>query len=170
MKTKERGSMIARKAIQREDYCPFSLELLEACVIRKSITNGNTCPFSLEQCIQPPVKVTPFFRKTGSKRMIKKKENCWEFMQCGRVQGGLIGGNSGVCLASTDRTFDGFHDGKNSGRACWMISGTLCNEKIQSSYAFKFKECSSCKFYLKVREEEGRNFIPPEMLLKQLAG
>lgn len=169
MKIKEEKTVQPGNTIDKEELCPFSLEPLEICMTRKIFRAKEMCPFTLENCVRPVAADAAFILKSRNKGLTRKKQNCWEFMQCSRVHGGLIGGNAGVCLAYTDKTFDGIHSGKNSGRTCWVISGTLCNDKIQSSFAFKFKECSSCKFFLQVKKEEGSNFIPPEVLVMQIA-
>lgn len=96
-----------------------------------------------------------------------KKINCWEFNKCKRVYGGIMDGNSGICPASTDKRFDGMHGGRNAGRACWVISGTMCNDSIQGSFGFKFKGCRLCDFYRFVKKGEGDKFAAPEFLLKK---
>jgi hypothetical protein len=64
----------------------------------------------------------------------------------------------GICPAVVDSKFDRVHDGKNAGRACWMIAGTLCGGKVQGTYAQKQKSCITCNFYQLVKKEEGLDF------------
>lgn len=94
-----------------------------------------------------------------------KKLNCWEFNKCGR---GLGGGNAfqEVCPAATNVLFDGIHDGTNAGRACWAVSGTLCDGEVQGAFEQKLKTCGSCEFYATVKKEETGSFQVTLSLLK----
>ena len=86
------------------------------------------------------------------------KRNCWEFMECGREDGGVNARRLGVCPASTEYRLDGVHGGMNAGRACWLISGTLCGEEEQGTFVQKQDSCTHCVFYLHVGREEKTNF------------
>jgi hypothetical protein len=55
--------------------------------------------------------------------MTKIKQNCWEFMKCGRGPKGKKAGKMGVCPAAAEKRLDKVHDGINSGRACWAVAG-----------------------------------------------
>ncbi len=90
-----------------------------------------------------------------------RKQNCWEFLKCGRELGGEKVADLGVCPASTDTSADGLNGGKNGGRICWAISGTFCGKKIQGFYAKRQLSCRSCKFFKKVKEEEGLEHFHP---------
>ena len=83
------------------------------------------------------------------------KLNCWEFKKCGRQPGGHNENQLGVCSAATEEKADGVHGGANGGRACWVISGTLCGGKPQGSFASKMGACEKCDFYKQVHAEEG---------------
>jgi len=96
------------------------------------------------------------------------KTNCWEFKKCGREQGGKNVDTMGTCPAVTDRRLDGTHGGKNGGRTCWMIAGTLCGGKVQGSFGMKYKNCEQCDFYKAVRVEEGMNYKLSVLLLEKL--
>ncbi|HMK46388.1 MAG TPA: FIST N-terminal domain-containing protein [Methanocella sp.] len=85
------------------------------------------------------------------------KLNCWEYMKCGREQGGEKAFDLGVCPASMVTMLDGVNGGKNGGRACWAIAGTFCNGKAQGVFAMKRSDCESCAFYRTVHDEEGPN-------------
>lgn len=109
--------------------------------------------------------------KLGSKyfeKVIYMSQNCWEFKKCGREPGGSKSAELGVCPAATDKRLDKIHNGKNSGRACWMVTGTLCKGEIQGVYAKKFGNCMNCDFYKIVKEEEYPNFTMSNILLKKL--
>jgi hypothetical protein len=93
-----------------------------------------------------------------------KKLNCWEFNKCGREPGGLHADEQGLCPATTEQRLNGVHGGKNAGRACWIVGMTLCNGKIQGSFAKKYDDCLECDFFLKVREEERENYQPSARL------
>ena len=80
--------------------------------------------------------------------------NCWEFKNCGREVGGNKANDLGVCPASNDSSTNGVNSGKNGGRSCWAIAGTLCGGKVQGMFAEKLANCSTCDFYSKVLNEE----------------
>jgi hypothetical protein len=82
--------------------------------------------------------------------------NCWEYMRCGREAEGENSEELGVCPAATEETLDGIHGGLNGGRACWVVAGTYCGDKVQGTFAHKQENCIACEFHRKVREEEGR--------------
>jgi len=87
------------------------------------------------------------------------KKNCWELKDCGRGPGGSKVAELGVCPAATDTSFDGLNHGKNGGRICWAVAGTLCGGKVQGSFTDKQLSCMSCDVYLKIKEEEGSGFV-----------
>ncbi len=82
------------------------------------------------------------------------KKNCWEFKNCGRQPGGHKVEEMGVCPASTMQDLDGAHGGKNAGRACWAVAGSLCGGKCQGTYAQKLHNCWRCEFMITVKQEE----------------
>lgn len=82
------------------------------------------------------------------------KQNCWEFKGCGRQPGGAKVAEFGVCPAAVEKKLDGCNSGKNGGRCCWALTGTLCGGKIQGTFATKLGNCLSCEFFLQVRQEE----------------
>lgn len=88
----------------------------------------------------------------------KKKLNCWEFKACGRESEGKNVSESGVCPAFNEQKANDIHGGKNAGRCCWVIAGTLCEGEIQGTFAKKFDLCQKCEFYHLVKEEEHPNF------------
>ena len=96
------------------------------------------------------------------------KKNCWEFKRCGREPGGENASAMGVCPASTNTQLDRVHDGKNAGRACWVIAGTMCNGKVQGIFAQKYNDCRVCDFYQKVKEEEGKDFLITVDLIRMI--
>ena len=83
------------------------------------------------------------------------KLNCWQFEKCGREPGGAKQAELGVCPAATEARLDGTNSGKNAGRACWGVTGTLCGGKAQGTFATKVHSCLQCDFYRLVGEEEG---------------
>lgn len=96
------------------------------------------------------------------------KLNCWEHKKCGREQGGKNSSTLGVCPAATDTRLHGVHGGKNSGRTCWMIAGTLCEGKVQGTFGVKYKSCEQCNFYKAVRQEEGPRYQLSVLLLDRM--
>ena len=98
------------------------------------------------------------------------KPNCWEAKKCGREPGGSKVHEFGVCPAATEAKLDGSHGGKNAGRSCWVVAGTLCKGEVQGTFARKFENCEKCDFYLQVREEEFPHFTYSSILLAKLKG
>ncbi len=96
------------------------------------------------------------------------KKNCWEFKNCGRQTGGEHVHDLGICPATAEKRLDGTHEGKNAGRACWVVAGTLCKGEVQGSFAQKYKNCEKCDFYQAVRKEEGAKFMLSAILLNKL--
>lgn len=96
------------------------------------------------------------------------KSNCWEFKKCGREPGGAKSAELGVCPVATKTNANGLHSGKNGGRTCWVIAGTLCGGKVQGTFAHKVANCLECEFYRMVKEEEGGDFIMSSKLLDML--
>lgn len=82
------------------------------------------------------------------------KLNCWEFMKCGREPGGANAQELGVCPAASDTRYDGIQGGKNAGRVCWVVVGTMCEGEVEGTFAKKFLDCKKCEFYRKVTREE----------------
>lgn len=97
-----------------------------------------------------------------------RKLNCWEFKKCGRQPQGHQVNDRGVCPAAIEESLDGSHDGINAGRACWIVCGTLCQGKVQGTFAQKFKNCEQCDFYQLVRTEERAMFTLSVLLLDKM--
>jgi len=96
------------------------------------------------------------------------KKNCWEFKQCGREPGGEKISELGECDAAKEKRLDGIHEGRNAGRSCWVVAGTLCKGEVQGTFAQKYKSCEKCEFYQMVRKEEGGKFMLSAVLLNKL--
>jgi hypothetical protein len=96
------------------------------------------------------------------------KKNCWKVKKCGREQGGTKVGELGVCPASLETRLDGVHNGKNAGRACWVVAGTLCCKEPLGTFAQKPNRCEECDFYHLVRREEIPTFSFAVRLLQKL--
>ena len=96
------------------------------------------------------------------------KANCWELKKCGRQPGGDKVGESGVCPATTEVRLNGIYSGRNGGRVCWTISGTLCGGKVQGTFASKLGNCFQCDFYKMIIEEEKKNLIKTTDILDKL--
>ncbi len=82
------------------------------------------------------------------------KLNCWEYKKCGREPEGDKTDELGVCAATTEIRTDGMNGGKNAGRTCWAVAGTLCDGVVQGTYAMKLGSCMKCEFYKLVLKEE----------------
>jgi hypothetical protein len=86
------------------------------------------------------------------------KQNCWQVKKCGREPGGANVSHLGVCPAAIETALNGINGGKNAGRACWAIAGTLCDGKVQGTFAQKMINCLECEFYQQVVAEEGPDY------------
>jgi len=106
-------------------------------------------------------------RKTGTTPSTRKL-NCWEYKKCGRQPQGPHVRDMGLCPASLEQVLDDVHDGTNAGRACWVVSGTMCQGETQGTFSQKYKNCEVCDFYQLVRREEGPGFIYSIILLGRL--
>lgn len=87
--------------------------------------------------------------------MKSDKQNCWEYMKCGREPGGENARKLGICPAAEDTSYSGFNQGINAGRLCWLVAGTFCGGKVQGAFAEKRVSCKQCDFYQRVHAEEG---------------
>jgi len=99
-----------------------------------------------------------------------QKINCWEFKECGREPGGEKVEELGVCPAAIYENLNGIHQGKNSGRVCWLVAGTMCGGEVQGTFANKYKDCRECDFYHLVKQEEGEDFLVTIELINRLSG
>ncbi len=96
------------------------------------------------------------------------KQNCWEFKNCGRQPGGPKAAELGVCVASSETRATGVNGGRNGGRACWAIAGTLCGGVVQGSFASKLTNCMRCEFFAAVTREEGPSLASPQQIAARL--
>lgn len=64
---------------------------------------------------------------------------CWEFMECGREEGGPNVDKMGLCPAYP-----------NNGENCYLIAGTFCDGEPQGRYARGKNNCVMCKFFQKI--------------------
>jgi hypothetical protein len=99
-----------------------------------------------------------------------KKQNCWEFMRCGRGPEPNGQERSRVCPAACEQRLDGMNGGENAGRSCWVVAGTLGNNGSTGTIARKIATCGGCDFYNIVRREEYPNIVPIGNLLARLNG
>lgn len=82
------------------------------------------------------------------------KQNCWDFKKCGRELGGQHVDDLGPCPVFTHTELNGVHGGKNAGRACWVVTGSLCGGKVQGHEEQKRAACWECDFLKLVKKEE----------------
>ena len=100
--------------------------------------------------------------------METQKRNCWEVRHCGRHVGGTKVKEMGICPASMEVRLNEVHGGKNAGRACWVVAGTLCGGEEQGTFARKFHNCEACDFYETVKKEEFPAFQFSSTLLTKI--
>ena len=96
--------------------------------------------------------VTEHSNESGEQRL-----NCWEVLCCGREPGGKAS-HKAVCPAAIGISADGTNRGKNAGRICWTVAGTLCFGHHQPSVVRKRSLCQLCRFFRQVKLEEGMSF------------
>lgn len=84
-----------------------------------------------------------------------QRQNCWEVKKCGREVGGAKVAELGVCPTATLVVLDGMNHGTNGGRMCWAVTGSLCGDKVQGTFAAKLPSCMQCEFYKTVQRQEG---------------
>ncbi len=99
-----------------------------------------------------------------------RKLNCWEYSRCGREPGGKRVAEMGVCDAVSEHRLDGMNGGVAGGRACWVITGTLCNGEVCGTFEEKYVVCRKCDFFELVQEEEAEAYTDYVKLLLRLAG
>ena len=97
------------------------------------------------------------------------KLNCWQVKKCGREPGGAKEAQMGTCPAATETAVNGINGGKNGGRACWALAGTLCGGKLQGTFAQKMANCLKCDFYQQVATEEGPNHQSARDILSRVS-
>ncbi len=97
-----------------------------------------------------------------------KKLNCWEFKNCGREPGGIKVDERGICPAAVEIKLHGTHGGTNAGRACWVVAGSMCGDKVQGTFAQKYDNCVKCDFFQNVKKEEGAQYELSIILLGKL--
>lgn len=85
------------------------------------------------------------------------KRNCWEFMGCDKLD----------CPARSSELYDGINNGKNAGRVCWAVVGTMCRDKTTKDLSAKYSDCMDCKFFDYVHHGEDRNFTIFEEVYKR---
>ncbi len=81
--------------------------------------------------------------------------NCWEFMKCGRGPA-TSKGNCDTCPATQSSSLDGLNEGEKAGRACWLVAGTFCSNRISGTFAEKIDSCMDCDFYRHVNKGSGQ--------------
>ncbi len=86
------------------------------------------------------------------------KINCWEDRQCGRGPDGPLVARLGPCLAAVDTTCNGINGGRNGGRLCWAVAGEACCDAATGLPSETGKPCSACRFFRRVKYEEGIHF------------
>ncbi len=96
--------------------------------------------------------------------MARERQNCWEYMKCGRQPEGDEVTELGICSAATDTSYDGINFGKNAGRFCWAVAGTICDGQVQGTFAEKRISCINCDFFKLVQQEEGAYASPTKFL------
>lgn len=104
-------------------------------------------------------------RQAGAQSM---KINCWDFHQCGRHISGEQKNKIPVCPAFLETRLAGINGGKNGGRACWVVPGTLCGGWVRRTLVPKYVACKLCGFKRTLLEEERLDRIISDRFLDML--
>lgn len=96
------------------------------------------------------------------------KLNCWEFMGCAWGPPAEGEPRDDVCPAALEYRLNGVHGGINAGRACWVVTDTICEGRAQGAFAQKAACCADCDFYRTVQDEEFPHFVLTPNLLGML--
>ncbi|HET6498959.1 MAG TPA: hypothetical protein VFH17_07915 [Coriobacteriia bacterium] len=97
----------------------------------------------------------------------RRRLNCWEYQGCERGPGGRHWTRGNGCPVGRERALDGANGGTNAGRACWVVTGTLCDGTTSGRYEHKIHECRKCSFYARVHVEEALGVETVEVLIKR---
>lgn len=79
-------------------------------------------------------------------------------MPCGFGPGQDKARCHGVCPAATEEKLNGLNGGINGGRACWMVSGTNCANRLAGNLHLIASACQTCHFFQLVSNEEENQF------------
>lgn len=83
------------------------------------------------------------------------RQNCWEFMKCGREIGGNNADTRGVCPIAAETVANGLNGGINGGRLCWVIVENNYKDRVKCSDIHRGEFCFQCEFRYKVKMQEG---------------
>ena len=89
---------------------------------------------------------------------VEQKLNCWEYWECGRETNGKNASKFGVCPSAAAEGWHGTNNGKNGGRYCWKVAGTMSMGTVKGLIAMQIISCSQCPFFKTVLKEEGKSF------------
>ncbi|MCI5209658.1 MAG: hypothetical protein D3910_12890 [Candidatus Electrothrix sp. ATG2] len=84
--------------------------------------------------------------------------NCWEFKECGREPGGKNISVFGVCPVSVSFGFDSVNNGKNGGRACWIIRESACEQIMRKCCVQEMRECRECDFFVSLKKSRVKRY------------
>lgn len=96
------------------------------------------------------------------------RKNCWEFVNCESGKKRMRFRKVPVCPVRNEKRLNGIHGGKNAGRACWVVAGTLCNGQVQGAFEEKCENCFACNFYRYVMNQERDLLVDAHALAKLL--
>jgi len=70
------------------------------------------------------------------------------------MPGGAHADDRGVCPVATYTVLNNVHGGLNAGRSCWVVTGSLCGDRVQGDEQQKRTACWECAFFKLVQKEE----------------
>jgi signal transduction histidine kinase len=83
---------------------------------------------------------------------LPQKLNCWDVLTCGQGPA-----SPKPCRVATEDASDGVNGGKNGGRFCWAVGGTLSGREHLATCA-TMTRCLNCDFLHLVRSQEEDSF------------
>ncbi|MBF0370154.1 MAG: hypothetical protein HQL52_11925 [Magnetococcales bacterium] len=132
-------------SIIRKDASGIAFQLRDGMrifkYVSKLIQQAESSPISR---ILMGQQVNQILETTITNEQVHHKINCWEFKKCGK---------EGECIAGTSTEYNGRFGGKNGGRYCAYIEGTICLDAPGAKGLDKMAVCLKCDFYQILMEE-----------------
>lgn len=93
-----------------------------------------------------------------------ERENCWEYVYCGKGPDGTRCGEGKACPVVEAKSLDGLNHGTNGGRICWAYFASLAMTPENAGPRLagdskKFYDCLRCPFLNFVQTQEGDDFV-----------
>ncbi len=125
---------------REDDYAVVGIE--NGALIYKFLARSHIYhqPSTMDRMVTSK-KIRPIVQRAADNEDTRRKQNCWEVSNCGKEN---------YCLAGTSTLFDGMFGGRNGGRFCAFIDGTLCKDGAPMDPEEKIRRCASCHFFKEI--------------------